>query len=141
MNLLIRGALLLAAGAAGWALARRASHKPEEDPHVVYLDDEDAVIDAPQQAADPEPVPARVIACHRSMDPFSLTGGSVVTFGLEDGTELTFRITGEGGLYLKTGDTGMLTWSGNTLILFEKDNGDVFGGMFYAPAVEESTHE
>ena len=139
MNLLIRGAILLAAGAAGWALARRGANKPDDDPHVVYLDDEDAVIDAPREEADPEP--AEVVSCSRDMDPFSLTGGSVVTFALEDGAELFFRISGEGGLHIKPGDKGMLTWSGSVLVAFERENGDVFGSMFYAPAMEENDDE
>lgn len=138
MHFLIRAAMVLAAGAAGWALAKRKSRQAEgQDPHVVYLDDEDAVIDAPQSVAEPMPVPAEVCHCYRRMDPLTLIGASDVTFVLESGEEVKLRVTGEGGKHLQEGDRGLLTWKGNTFILFEKDNGEMIGGMFYAPAGEE----
>lgn len=133
MNILIRAAVLLAAGAAGWALARRRKQQDDTnaDPHVVYLKDEDAVIDA-----EPQPVPAEVRSCYRRMDPLTLNASNEAIFLLEDGTELKLNFDGEGGLYLKEGDRGLLAWRGMRLIRFEKENGDVIGGMFYAPAGE-----
>lgn len=136
MHFLIRAAVLLAAGAAGWALAKRKSGQvqQENDPHVVYLKDEDAVIDAQEEPAEPQPVPAQVKACYRRMDPLTLNAANEAVFILADGTEIKLNFSGEGGLYLKEGDCGMLAWQGMRLIRFEKDNGDVIGGMFYAPA-------
>ena len=142
MHILIRAAMVLAAGMAGWALAKRKSRPAEaQDPHVVYLDDEDAVIDAPQSPAEPSSVQAEVLHCYRRMDPLTLIGASEVTFVLADGTEVKLTIQGEGGTHLQEGDCGMLTWKGNTFILFEKDNDEVIGGMFYAPAGEAENHE
>lgn len=144
MHFLIRAAFLLAAGAAGWALAKRKSSRNEEvpgDPHVVYLRDEDAVIDAKQESAEPEPVRAQVLHCYRRMDPITLSGASDVTFVLADGTEVKLLVQGEGGLHLSEGDTGLLTWQGIQFILFEKDNGEIVGSMFYAPAEEAEAHE
>lgn len=138
MHFLIRAAFLLAAGAAGWALARRKNDKAqvENDPRVVYLGDEDAVIDG-----EPQAVPARVKSCYRRMDPLSLNAANEAVFILEDGTEVRLNFSGEGGLFLKEGDCGLLTWQGTQLIRFEKENGDVIGGMFYAPAGEEANDE
>lgn len=136
MNVLIKAALLLAAGAAGWALAKRGKQAEEnDDPRVVYLSDEDAVIDGEAAA-----VPATVKRCVRRMDPLNLQPANEAVFLLEDGTEVKLNFAGEGGLHLKPGDSGMLTWRGMRLIRFEKDNGDVIGGSFYAPAGEDS-HE
>lgn len=141
MHFLIRAAFLLAAGAAGWALAKRNSRRddqPSDEPHVVYLEDEDAVI--AENNFPPEPVRAEVLHCYRRMDPITLTGASDVTFILQDGTEVKLIVQGEGGLHLNEGDAGLLNWQGMQFILFEKDSGELVGGMFYAPA-EEEAHE
>ena len=137
MNVLIKAAMLLAAGAAGWALAKRCKKAESDDanPQVVYLSDDDAVIDA-----EPAAVAATVKICFRRMDPLTLSGANEAVFLLEDGTEVKLNFTGEGGLHIKSGDCGLLTWRGMRLIRFEKDNGDVIGGSFYAPAGEED-HE
>ena len=137
MNVLIKAAMLLAAGAAGWALAKRCKKVESDDanPQVVYLSDDDAVIDT-----EPAAVAATVKICFRRMDPLTLSGTNEAVFVLEDGTEVKLNFTGEGGLHIKSGDRGMLTWRGMRLIRFEKDNGDVIGGSFYAPAGEED-HE
>ena len=137
MNVLIKAAMLLAAGAAGWALAKRCKKAECDDanPQVVYLSDDDAVIDA-----EPAAVAATVKNCFRRMDPLTLSGANEAVFRLEDGTEVKLNFTGEGGLHIKSGDCGLLTWRGMRLIRFEKDNGDVIGGSFYAPAGEED-HE
>lgn len=135
MHFLIRAALLCAAGAAGWALARRKNGKAEpQNPQIVYLDDEQAVIDAPAEA--PEPAAAEVVSCFRRMDPLTLCGASEATFLLLSGEKIKLTVKGDGGLHLAAGEKGWLTWSGNTLIRFEKENGDVISGMFYAPAEE-----
>lgn len=141
MHFLIRAAFLLAAGAAGWALAKCNSRRDDQtssEPHVVYLEDEDAVI--AENNVPPEPVRAEVLHCYRRMDPITLTGASDVTFILQDGTEVKLIVQGEGGLHLNEGDAGLLTWQGMQFILFEKDSGELVGGMFYAPA-EEEAHE
>lgn len=134
MGLLIKAAVLAAAGAAGWMLARRRNHQetPETEERVVYLGEEDAVIDP-----DRPPAPATVKTCFRRMDPLSLNSGNEAVFLLEDGSEVKLNFTGEGGLHLKEGDAGLLTWRGMQLLRFEKDNGEVIGGSFYAPAGEE----
>ncbi len=134
MNVLIKAAMLLAAGAAGWALAKRCKKAESADanPQVVYLSDDEAVIDA-----EPAAVAATVKICFRRMDPLTLSGANEAVFVLEDGTEVKLNFTGEGGMHIKSGDRGMLTWRGMRLIRFEKDNGDVIGGSFYAPAGEE----
>lgn len=142
MHFLIRAAFLLAAGAAGWALAKRKTKRTEEaqgDPHVVYLSEDDAVIDAPP--AEPEPVAAVVDSCFRRMDPITLTGSTEAKFILADGSKVKLHITGEGGFHLAEGDAGMLTWSGDQLILFEKENGELIGGMYYVPAGEDREDE
>ena len=137
MNVLIKAAMLLAAGAAGWALAKRCKKAESADanPQVVYLSDDDAVIDT-----EPAAVAATVKNCFRRMDPLTLSGANEAVFVLEDGTEVKLNFTGEGGLHIKSGDRGLLSWRGMRLIRFEKDNGDVIGGSFYAPAGEED-HE
>lgn len=142
MHFLIRAAALLAAGVAGWALAKRGAKNPtaESDPQVVYLSDDEAVIDA-QPSAEPEPVAAVVDTCFRRMNPITLVGSSEATFILADGTKVKLHIAGEGGLHLKEGDAGLLTWSGDSLILFEKENGEMIGGMYYVPAGEETNDE
>jgi len=132
MGLLIKAMMLAAAGAAGWMLAKR--NQRQADPAgetVVYLGEDDAVID-PERPA----VPATVKTCFRRMDPLTLTAANEAVFLLEDGTEVKLNFSGDGGLHLLPGDHGLLTWRGMRLIRFEKNNGDVIGGMFYAPAGE-----
>ena len=143
VHFLIRAAALLAAGAAGWALAKRKNSKTEvqDDPHVVILSDEEAVIDAPAENHAQEPVAAVVDACFRRMDPLTLIGSTEASFILADGTKIKLHIAGEGGLHLHEGDVGMLTWQGDQLILFEKENGEMIGGMYYVPAGEEQRNE
>ena len=132
MNFLMRMALLAAAAAAGVGLALRRSKQDEPDgEQVVYLGEDDAVID-PERP----PVPATVKSCFRRMDPLTLNAANEAVFLLEDGTEVKLNFSGEGGLHMKPGDHGLLTWRGMRLIRFEMDNGDVVGGMFYAPAGE-----
>lgn len=133
MSFLIRAAIIAAAGVAGWALAKRKSgqHAPDGEKRVVYLSDEDAVIDA-----DRPPVSAVVKNCFRRMDPLSLQAANEAIFVLEDGKELRLNFSGDGGLHLLPGDRGMLTWRGMQLIRFEKETGEVIGGAFYSPAEE-----
>ncbi|MBQ4580421.1 MAG: hypothetical protein IJA83_07140 [Clostridia bacterium] len=138
MGILMKAAVLLAAGAAGWALAKRNKDAEQEntDPRVVYLKDDEAVIDA-----QPQPVPATVKLSFRRMDPLTLSPANEAIFLLEDGTEVKLNFSGEGGLHLKAGDRGMLTWQGMRLIRFVKENGEVIGGVFYAPAQEAANDE
>ena len=132
MGLLMKAVMLAAAGAAGWILAKRKQHQEmPEGETVVYLGEDDAIID-PERPA----VPATVKNCFRRMDPLTLTAANEAVFLLEDGTEVKLNFSGDGGLHLLPGDHGLLTWRGMRLIRFEKDNGDVIGGMFYAPAGE-----
>lgn len=119
---------LLAAGAA-WELHRQRSAAQEESP--VLSVSEDTPDDGERTAA------AEVLHCVRRMDFLTLSGASDVSFLLADGTELDFHITGEGCQHLQIGDSGMLTWSGESFILFEKDNGEIVGGLFYSPAESE----
>lgn len=137
MSFLIRAAILVAAGAAGWALAKRKADRTVQDgePRVVYLSDDDAVIDG-----EPTPVRATVKSCFRRMDPLSLVAANEAIFLLEDGTEVRLNFSGDGGLHILPGDCGLLTWRGMQLIRFEKENGEVIGGVFYSPA-EEDRHE
>lgn len=137
MTFLIRMALLAAAAAAGVGLAMRRSKQEEpEGEKVVYLGEDDAVID-PERP----PVPATVKTCFRRMDPLSLNAANEAVFTLEDGSEVKLNFSGEGGLHIKPGDYGLLAWRGMRLIRFEMDNGDVIGGMFYAPAGEDGRDE
>lgn len=134
MNFLIRMALLAAAAAAGVGLAKRKSKQDvSAGEKVVYLGEDDAIID-PERP----PVPATVKSCYRRMDPLSLNAANEAVFILEDGTELKLNFAGEGGLHMKAGDRGLLAWRGMRLIRFEMENGDVIGGMFYAPAGEDA---
>ena len=134
MSFLIRTAMLAAAIAAGVGLVLRKKDQPKAgEEKVVYLSEEDAVIDP-----DRPPVPATVKSCVRRMDPLSLNAANEAVFILEDGTEVKLGFSGEGGLHMKAGDHGLLAWRGMRLIRFEMDNGDVIGGMFYAPAWEEN---
>lgn len=137
MHFLIRAAILVAAGAAGWTLAKKKSARTEQtsDPRVVYLSDEDAVIDG-----EPTPVRATVKSCFRRMDPLSLQAANEAVFLLEDGKEVRLNFSGDGGLHILPGDGGLLTWRGMRLIRFEKERGEVIGGAFYSPA-EEEHHE
>ena len=137
MSFLIRMALLAAAVAAGVSLAMRKSDVPDtEGEKVVYLGDDEAVVD-PERP----PVAATVKSCIRRMDPLTLNAANEAVFILEDGSEVKLNFAGEGGLHMKSGDHGLLAWRGMRLIRFEMDNGDVVGGMFYAPAGEESADE
>ena len=137
MGLLMKAVMLAAAGAAGWMLAKRKRHQEmPEGETVVYLGEDDAIID-PERPA----VPATVKTCFRRMDPLTLTAANEAVFLLEDGTEVKLNFSGDGGLHLLPGEHGLLTWRGMRLIRFEKDNGDVIGGMFYAPAGEDETNE
>ena len=137
MGLLIKTLMLAAAGAAGWMLAKRKSGQEKHAGEtVIYLGEDDAVID-PERP----PVAATVKSCVRRMDPLSLNSGNEAVFILADGTELRLNFSGEGGLYLKTGDQGQLTWRGMRLLRFEREDGAVFGGMFYAPGGEEAADE
>lgn len=134
MGLLIKMAFLAAAAAAGIGLALRKSQKDApEGEKVVYLGEDDAVID-PERP----PVLATVKSCFRRMDPLSLNPANEAIFLLEDGTEVKLNFTGEGGLHIKPGDRGLLAWRGMRLIRFEMENGDVVGGMFYVPAGEDA---
>lgn len=134
MSFLIKAVLLAAAAAAGVGLALR---KPRQEgpagETVIYLGEDDAVID-PERPA----VPATVKSCFRRMDPLTLNAANEAIFLLEDGTEVKLNFAGDGGLHMLAGDHGLLTWRGMRLIRFEKDNGDVIGGMFYAPAGEDA---
>lgn len=134
MSFLIRLAILAAAGAAGVAMAlRKTPNKRNGESRVIYLSDEEAVIDG-----EPTSVPATVEKCFRRMDPLSLNPSNEAIFHLEDGAEVRLNFSGEGGLHLLPGDRGMLTWRGIQLIRFDKENGEVIGGAFYTPAEEES---
>lgn len=134
MSVLIRVVMLAAAVAAGVGMALRKHKQDHPDGEkVIYLSEDDAVID-PERP----PVPATVKNCFRRMDPLSLNSGNEAIFLLEDGAEVKLSFSGDGGLHLLPGDHGLLTWRGMQLIRFEKDNGDVIGGMFYAPAGEET---
>lgn len=134
MGILIKAVLMAAAAAAGIGLAlRKPGQKGTEGETVVYLGEDDAVID-PERPA----VPATVKNCFRRMDPLTLNAANEATFLLEDGTEVRLNFAGDGGLHLLPGDQGLLTWRGMRLIRFEKDNGDVIGGMFYAAAGEDA---
>lgn len=142
MGFLMRMAIMAAAGVAGWALFRRKD-KPagagDGQPQVVYLSDEDAVIDG---AREPSTAPAEVLHCVHRMNPLTLHATIEACFILADGTELTFELHGEGRQHLAAGDQGQLTWRDDQLISFEKDNGEVIGGMYYVPAqAEGETHE
>ena len=137
MGLLLKAMMLAAAGAAGWALGKRNNRQAESAGEtVVYLGEDDAVID-PERP----PVTATVKSCVRRMDPLTLNSGNEAIFLLEDDTEIKLNFSGEGGLHLKAGDKGMLTWRGMRLLRFEREDGAAFGGMFYAPAGEEADDE
>ncbi len=139
MHFLIRMALAAMAGAAAWNFVKNRKNDQQDDdaPRVVYLDDEDAVIDGPVQQ-EPAPVRATVKTCYRRMDPLTLNSANEAVFTLADGSEVKLRFSGEGGLHLQPGEQGMLTWADGQLILFEKDNGEVIGGMFYMSAAENA---
>ena len=139
MHLLIRAAMLLAAGAAGWALARRKKDQDRDAaPTVIYLRDEDVVFDSCREQ---ESMTAQVQTCFRRMHPLLLRAENEASFLLENGTVVKLHFLGEGGLYLKKGDRGVLTWRDTQLIRFEKDNGDLITGLFYAPMGEENCDE
>ena len=91
MGLVIKAVLLAAAGVAGWVLAKRKTAKeaPEGTEKVVYLGEDDAIID-PERP----PVPAAVKNCYRRMDPLSLNSGNEAVFLLEGGTEIKLSFSG-----------------------------------------------
>ncbi len=136
MNFLVRMLLVAAAGAAAVSFLKRKSAE-EADPHVVLLEDDDAVVD---ESAAREAVPATVRSCYRRMDPLTLTGANEAVFLLDDGEEVKLHFQGEGGLHLMEGDRGLLTWEGSQLLLFEKETGELIGGIYYSPA-EDIPHE
>lgn len=140
MRILISAAALLTAGAVGWVLGKRQSAH-EDDPRVLAASQEIPLSEDETGTAEQSAM-AEVLHCTRRMDILTLSGASDVTFILADGTELGFHITGEGSQHLQAGDSGLLTWAGDVFLLFEKDNGEIVGGMFYSPAESEAdTHE
>ncbi len=142
MHFLIRMALVAAAGAAAWRFVRNRKNERQDDnnPKVVYLDDEDAVIDAPLPQEE-KSARATVKTCYRRMDPLTLNSANEAVFTLEDDADVKLHFSGEGGLHLLPGDQGVLTWADEKLLLFEKDNGEVIGGMFYMSAGEAEQDE
>ena len=139
MHFLIRAAMLLAAGAAGWALAKRKKvQERDEATKVIYLRDEDAVFDSCRES---ESMTAQVQTCFRRMHPLLLRPENEASFLLENDTVVKLHFLGDGGLYLKKGDRGLLTWKDTQLIRFEKDNGDLITGLFYAPMGEANCDE
>lgn len=125
MHILLSAVSVLVGAAIGLALSNRQSAheevpRPEDEP-----------------ATEEQSALAEMLRCTRRMDPLTLTGASEATFILADGTERCFHITGEGSQHLQTGESGMLTWAGENFILFEKDKGEIIGGMFYSPAESE----
>ncbi|MDD6051631.1 MAG: hypothetical protein PUC00_10270 [Clostridiales bacterium] len=135
MHILFQAAVLVLAGAIGWGLAKdKYAPSPEEDIHMDAVD----AADLPAEADDAPGVPAQVLTCYRRMNPLTLESANEAVFLLEDGEEVKLNFSGEGGLHLQAGDRGLLTWRGMRLIRFEKENGDVIGGMFYAPAGENA---
>lgn len=136
MNLVIRMLLAAAAGAAAVSLLKRKAESEKTDsaePKVVLLADDEAVI---SESPANEAVPAMVRSCYRRMDPLTLTGANEAVFQLQNGEEVKLNFQGEGGLHIKEGDCGLLTWEGSQLILFEKESGELIGGMYYSPAEE-----
>lgn len=133
MHYLFLAAVLVLAGAVGSQLARdRNAPSPDEEYEAEDMADMD------DDSADVPGVPAQVSACFRCMNPLTLEAANEATFILADGEEVRLSFAGEGGLHLQTGERGLLTWRGTRLIRFEKENGDVIGGMFYAPAGENA---
>lgn len=131
MHILFQAAVLVLAGAIGWELAKgRYAPSREEESPADEADDAEPV--------DAAGVPARVRTCYRRMNPLTLEAANEAVFLLEDGEEVKLSFSGEGGLHLQAGERGLLTWRGMRLIRFEKENGDVIGGMFYAPAGENA---
>lgn len=84
----------------------------------------------------PDPVPAAVLRVEHEFDPIRMADVTNITFLLAEEREITLPTTGEGGVHVFPGDAGMLSWSGSVLIAFEKENGEVIGGMYYLPGGE-----
>ncbi len=138
MNFLIRMLLVAAAGAAAVSILKRKSERVDADPadpKVVMLEDDEAVI---SETPANEAVPAMVRSCYRRMDPLTLTGANEAVFLLQNGEEVKLNFQGEGGLHIREGDCGLLTWEDSRLILFEKESGELIGGMYYSPAEENA---
>lgn len=145
----ILAAALAAAAAAAGLKNRQAA---QDDPYHAQATPvpEPADTDEPEPAdvagedgesLPPEAVPAQVVSAVRAMDPVTFTGASRVTFRLPDGTEKRLHIPGDSGTHLIPGDCGMLAFSGDQFICFEKDNGEIVGALYYMPAPEEEAHE
>lgn len=134
MHGLLKILVLAGAGLAGLYLAKKPAKSSE--PVEESAPQEPEITEAPQAEA------AYVSAMHRSMDPLTLNPASIVTFCLHDGSTRQATIQGEGGLHILQGDVGMLTMDGDVFSSFEKENGEIIGGMYYVPAdAEDETDE
>lgn len=142
----ILGAALAAAAAAAGLKNR---HAAQDDPYHAQAapvpEAAEAEVTEPaddeEESLPPEAVPAQVVSAARAMDPVTFAGASRVTFRLQDGTEKRLHIPGDNGTHLIPGDSGMLAFSGDQFICFEKDNGEIVGALYYMPAPEEEAHE
>lgn len=112
-----------------------ADVQEEGEPEVCEADE------TPEEAGLPEEnqtCRAEILEACRDMDPVTLQGWSRVRFLCEDGEERKFTFAGVNGLYLVSGETGLLEYRGKAFIGFEKDSGEYVSPLFHMlPETEE----
>lgn len=141
-------------GAAAGAAAMLFRHGPQDvvdeaepvcvDPPAdvrVEATEVSAADEAPEEAGLPEEnqtCRAEILDACRDMDPVTLQGWSRVSFLCEDGETRKFTFAGVNGLYLVSGEKGLLEYRGKALVGFEKDSGEYVSPLFHVlPETEE----
>ena len=82
-------------------------------------------------------VRAEIRSARRDLDPVTLQGWSRVTFLCEDGVERKMQFSGDNGVYLTKGETGVLEHLNGKFISFEKDSGEIVAPLYHLTPVEE----
>lgn len=96
--------------------------------------------EAPEGAGGPEEnqtCRAEILEACRDMDPVTLQGWSRVSFLCEDGETRKFTFAGANGLYLVSGEKGLLEYRGKGFVGFEKDSGEYVSPLFHVPPETE----
>lgn len=140
--------LLVGAAAAACLFLRKGSPQGQADEQAAWLftaepdkSDEKCDDDNEQNTADEGGVmtcQAEILETCRDLDPVTLQGWSRVRFLCEDGEKRKFFFSGSNGLYLASGEKGMLEYRGKEFIGFTKDSGEYVSPLFHVLPEEDS---
>lgn len=151
MKLAIAFLLGAAVGAVATALGRGpqdvVDEAAEDQPEMLKADAEDvpatdACVEEDEAGEEPQEESrvcrAEILEACRDLDPVTLQGWSRVSFLCEDGVTRKFIFAGVNGLYLASGETGLLEYRGKAFVGFEKDSGEYITPLFHVlPEAEE----